>query len=396
MQWTLALIFILTLGINSYWMFPLATFYHYKTTSAQFLQSSGLAGFVRDYFTFNQGIELFLLVSGLLGLYLWKVRKEHLKYLSLAGGLIFLLFVSYYGSLFTFISDLQPQRFVIPFNLFLIVPATCGISWLVNTIKNNRTKKKWFMVIFICLVVLAPLFAGKRYTIAFDFYYFRPFITSLHSGNKALIQWITEETTNEGRILIEDSCFLDTQGKDTSPWGHQFYLTHLPALLPYYTGREFIGGPHPFSIIQHHFAEFHDGILFKNAIETFSLPDLQSYFDLYNIKWIICWSDRARTFFNQYPHYLLQGDKVDKFYTYTVNRAPSYFYKGKGRISADYNQLQLTEIEPNDEIIIKYHWLQQFKTDPPRQIEKVMIMDDPIGFIKILNPPSSILVYNGY
>jgi len=395
-HFTLFLIFVLTLGINSFWLIPLLKFYHYKTSSSQFLQSSGLAGFIGGYFTANQGIELLLLVFGLLGLYLWKFQKEHLKYLSVVGGVIFLLFLSYYGSVFTFISDLQPQRFIIPLNLFLIVPAACGISWLINLIKDNRTKKKWLMVIFLFFVVLIPLFTGKRYTIAFDFYYWRPFITSLHPGNKALIQWITEETTKEGRILIEDSCFLDTQGKDTSPWGHQFYLTHFPALLPYYTGREFIGGPHPYSIIKHHFAEFHDGILFKKAIDTFTLPELQSYFDLYNIKWIICWSDLSRAFFNRSPHYLQPNERVDKFYTYTVKRTPSYFYKGKGQISADYNKLQLTEIEPDGEIIIKYHWLEQLRTDPPRPLERVMLMDDPIGFIKIHNPPSSILVYNSY
>ena len=395
-HFTLVLIGILTLAINSIWLIPLLKFYHYKTSSSQFLQSSGIAGFIGDYFTANQGIELLLLVFGLLGLYLWKFRKEYLKYLSVAGGVIFLLFLSYYGSVFAFISDLQPQRFIIPLNLFLIVPAVYGISWLINLIKDNRTKKKWLMSIFLFFVVLIPLFAGKRYTIAFDFYYWRPFITSLHPGNKALIQWIIEETTKEGRILIEDSCFLDTQGKGRNPWGHQFYLTHLPALLPYYTGREFIGGPHPYSIIKHHFAEFHDGILFKKAIDTFTLQELQSYFDLYNIKWIICWSDRSRAFLNRFPHYLQPNERVDKFYTYTVKRTPSYFYKGKGEISADYNKLQLTEIEPDGEIIIKYHWLEQLRTDPSRPLERIMLMDDPIGFIKIYNPPPSIVVYNGY
>jgi hypothetical protein len=398
-QCALFLIFILTLGINSFWLTPFVRFYHYKTTSSQFLQSSGLAGFIGDYFTANQGIELLLLVFGLLGLYLWNYRKDPLKYLPVAGGVIFLLFISYGGSVFTFIADLQPQRFVIPFNVFLIVPATCGIAWLMNSISDNRTKKKWLKAIFLCSITLIPLIAGKRNTIAFAFRakpYERPFSTSLHPANKALIQWITEKTTKAGRILVEDSCFLDTQGKGRNPWGHQFYLTHLPALLPYYTGREFIGGPHPYSIIKHHFAEFHDGILFKRPIDTLTLPALQSYFDLYNIKWIICWSEAAKAFFSRFPDYLHPNERVDKFDIYTVQRTPSYFYKGTGQISADYNKLQLTDIASDGEIIIKYHWLQQLRTDPPRPIEKVMIMDDPIGFIKILNPPSSILVYNGY
>ena len=191
------------------------------------------------------------------------------------------------------------------------------------------------MVVVISLIVLllVPSFASKMYAITFGFLdgaYGRPLVTSMHPGNEALVKWILENTTKEGRILIEDSGFLDTQGKDISVWGHQFYLTHFPALLPYYTKREFIGGPYPYSLIRHHFAEFHDGILFKRPLDTFTLPELQSYFDLYNIKWIICWSKKSKEYFNRYPDYLLKNNTINRFYTYTVNRKPSFFYKGEG------------------------------------------------------------------
>ena len=398
-HFTLLLTLMLTIVVNWFWIKPLLELYHYKTPSSQFFQSSGLGGFISDYFTKNNPIELLLLVFGLLGLYLWRLKKEHLNYISLGGVVIFFLFLSYYGSSLTFTADLQPLRFMIPLNSFLTVPAAFGIWWSISLIIDNYAKKDLLIVISLVLIMLVPLFAHKMYAIAFTFLsnpYGRPFITSMHPGNKALVKWIIEKTTKEGRILIEDSGFLDTQGKNQCVWGHQYYLTHLPALLPYYTGREFIGGPYPYSIIQHHFVEFHDGILFKKEIDTISLAELNDYFDLYNIKWVICWSKKSQDFFNKYPHYLLKDDKVDKFYTYTVNRTPSYFYKGKGHIISDYNKLKLTEVKSEGEIIIKYHWLKYLKTDPPRPLEKVMIMDDPIGFIKIHNPPSSIVVYNAY
>jgi len=401
-HFTLVLTLVLTIVVNWFWIKPLLElyqFYHYRTNLSQFLQSSGLGGFIADYFTKNQNIELLLLVFGLLGLYLWRLRKEHLKYISLGGAVIFLWFLSYYGSLLTLTTELQPLRFMIPLHSFLTVPAAFGIWWSITTIKDTYAKRDLLTVMSLILIMLIPLFARKMYAIAFAFRsqpFGRPFTTSMHPGNKALIKWIIEKTTKEGRILIEDSGFFDTQGKDKCVWGHQYYLTHFPALLPYYTGREFIGGPYPYSIIRHHFAEFHDGILFKKEIDTLSLPALKHYFDLYNIKWIICWSKKSQDFFNKYPHYLLKDDKVDKFYTYTVNRTPSYFYKGEGQIISDYNKLQLTEVKSQGEIIIKYHWLKYLKTDPPRPLEKVMIMDDPIGFIKIHNPPSSIVVYNAY
>ena len=397
-QLALLLIFALTLLVNSIWLLPFLEFHHYRTTSSQFFQSSGLVGFISDYFTKNQNIELLLLVFGLLGLYLWRQRKEHFKYIPLGGAVIFLLFLSYFGSLFNLTADLQPMRFKMPLHLFLVVPAAYGIWWSITTIKDSYARRELLMVTSLLLIMLIPLFAGKIYAVAFAFRAkpYRPFITSMHPGNKTLIKWITDQTTKEGRILIEDSGFLDKQGRNQSVWGHQFYLTHFPALLPYYTEREFIGGPYPNTLIKHHFAEFHDGILFKKDIDSISLPVLKQYFDLYNIKWVICWSKKSREFFDKYPHYLLSGTKVAKFYTYTVNRTPSFFHKGKGQITSDYNKLKLTQVKSDGEIIIKYHWLQHLKTDPPRPIEKVMVMDDPIGFIKIHNPPPSILVYNAY
>lgn len=394
-QFTLFLILVLTLVINWFWLIPFLEFYHYRTTSSQFFQSSGAVGFIRDYLTQHQNIELLLLVFGLLGLYRWRLRKEHLKFISLGGATLFLLFLSYFGSVFTLTADLQPMRFKIPLHTILVIPAAFGLWWSITTIKDNYAKKDLMLAIFFILIMLIPLFADKMYVTFLKKPYF--FETSMHPGNKALVTWILENTTREGRILIEDSGKFDTQGKDQIfVWGHQFYFTHFPALLPYYTGREFIGGPYPYSIIKHHFAEFHDGILFKKEIDTLSLPEVKRYFDLYNIKWIVCWSKKSREFFNKYPRYLLNDNKVDKFYIYTVNRTPSFFYKGNGQIISDYNKLQLTKVKSEDEIIIKYHWLKHLKTDPPRPIEKVMIMDDPIGFIKIHNPPPSILVYNSY
>ena len=398
-HFTLLLIFVLTLVVNSFWLLPFLEFRHYRTTSSQFFQASGLAVFISDYFTKNQNTELLLLVFGTLGLYLWRMKQEYLKYISLGGTVIFLLLLSYFGNLFDLTADLQPARFKIPLNSFLVVPAAYGIWWSAITIKDRYARKELLIVISLLLIMLIPLFASKIYVVAFAFRAKpngRPFNTSLHPGNKALVKWVLEKTTKEGRILIEDSGFFDTQRKDRNPWGHQFYLTHFPALLPYYTKREFIGGPYPYSLIRHHFAEFHDAILFKKEIGTLSLSELKQYFDLYNIKWIICWSEKSQAFFNKYPYYLLKDNRVAKFHTYIVNRTPSFFYNGEGEIISDYNKLKLTRIKSDGEIIIKYHWLKNFKTDPPRTIEKVFLMDDPIGFIKILNPPSSLLIYNAY
>jgi hypothetical protein len=61
------------------------------------------------------------------------------------------------------------------------------------------------------------------------------------------------------------------------------------------------------------------------------------------------------------------------------------------------NAIYLEEIKPDDgEIIISYHWMKYLKTDPLRTAERVFFLKDPVGFIKIKDPPQSMVIYNNY
>jgi hypothetical protein len=205
---------------------------------------------------------------------------------------------------------------------------------------------------------------------------------------KKLLTWIEENTTQEGRILIEDSEYTTS---------HQYYGGHLPALFPEYVKREFLCGPRPMYPIKHSYASFTAGLLFEKKIGDYSLDKLQQQFNLYNVKWIVCWSDESKKVFSQFPGYLLKLEEIDKFTLYQVNREPSFFIKGKGLVKSDYNRLELSHIVPQDsEVIINYHWMKYFKTNPPRKLERVFVGDDPVGFIRIVDPPKSLVIYNGY
>ena len=88
---------------------------------------------------------------------------------------------------------------------------------------------------------------------------------------------------------------------------------------------------------------------------------------------------------------------IDNFTVYEVKRTATFFLKGSGTVRADYNRLELTDIVPEQgEIIISYHWMKFFKTIPQVRIERADALGDPVGFIKIINPPPSLVVVNGY
>jgi hypothetical protein len=66
-------------------------------------------------------------------------------------------------------------------------------------------------------------------------------------------------------------------------------------------------------------------------------------------------------------------------------------------VRSDYNRLELSRLSAaDDEVIISYHWMQGLQSNPERKLERVFVGADPIGFIRIIDPPKSLVIYNGY
>jgi hypothetical protein len=271
-------------------------------------------------------------------------------------------------------------------NVFLIIPASVGMFLTLQALFQGRSPvaKVFICVLTFALLVgpvvkpLRTIYKGKLYRLNCEF----------PVPAKDLLNCLEANTTAEGRILLEDSEF------DTD---HQYYGAHLPALFPEYVKREFLCGPRPKYPIKHSYASFTAGLLFEKKIGDYSLDELQQQFNLYNIKWIVCWSEGSKKVFSRFPGYILKLKEIDKFTVYQVNREPSFFIKGKGLVKSDYNRLELSNVVPQSgEIVINYHWMKGFKTNPVRKLERVFVGNDPIGFIRIIDPPRSLVIYNGY
>jgi len=397
------LLVITILIVNSYWLIPISQFFQEKTTRPEnynfTLQTDNIFEPFNVYLKQKQSIpyrktpqlnntfmDVILLLFGLCGLYSW-LREKRLKLmLPFLSGVIFIFIIAYYGSYTDLFSQLQPQRFTIPLNILLIIPCSAGMLLSIHTLFKGRNMTASLFIlslafVFLVYPVMKPLKAIYKYNL------YR-LSCNFPAPLKDLLNWIKEHTTREGRILIEDSEF------DT---GHQYYGAHLPALFPEYVKREYLCGPRPMYPIKHSYASFTAGVLFEKNIEDYSLEELKSSFKLYNVKWIVCWLEKSKDFLNQYPEYIVKTAEIDKFTIYQVKRKPSFFLKGEGKVKSDYNRLELNQIAAEDsEIIISYHFMKYLKTKPKRKLERVFLSDDPIGFIRIIDPPRSLTIYNGY
>ena len=399
----IALMVVIVLLINSYWLLPIMQFFQDKTVRPEnynfTMQIDNLFEPINVYFKQKQSIlyrktpqlnntfiEALLLLFGAGGFYyLWKARTIKLM-LSILGGTAFLFVIAYYGSHTQFFPQLQPQRFTIPLNIFLIIPASISMFLMFRSLFKEKSKPAvCFSAGLIFVLLVGPVLKPLKTLYSYNLYRLScEFPTPL----KDLLTWFENNTSREGRILIEDSEF-DTE--------HQFYGAHFPALFPEKVKREYLCGPRPMYPIKHSYASFTSGVLFEKKIGDYSLEELKEMYDLFNVKWIVCWSDVSKDFFDRFPDYVTPTGKIDRFSIYQVNRSPSFFLKGSGEVKADYNRLELNQLVAEDnEIIISYHWMEGLKTVPPRKLDRVFAGNDPIGFIRITDPPQSLIIYNDY
>ncbi|MBM4309954.1 MAG: hypothetical protein FJ119_03265 [Deltaproteobacteria bacterium] len=393
---------------NMFWLVPVFDFLHDKTTTPEHyefaLQIKDFLEPFNVYVKQRRGIahsipvlnstfiEAVLMVLGIFGCGYWWRNGQRRLASAFGGGIVFIFLVTFYGSHMPFFSQFQPQRFANALNVLLLIPAGIGLTLCLDLLFRRRSR---FEVLMLSAVLFVILYQPAV----------RPFLTIARSNLYRLnctmpppvidlVDFLAQHTTPDGRILIEDSEFINEPGYSEP---EAYYGTHLPGLFPALLKREYLCGPRPMYPIKHSFASFTRGVLFDRPIADYSLQELQAAFDLFNVRWIVCWFDESCAFFDALPQYIRKAGAVDKFTVYEVLREPSFFIKGSGRVTSDYNRIELSDVQAEDEeVIISYHWMQYLVTDSGAQLERVMIGDDPIGFIKIKNPPKHFTIYNGY
>ena len=331
-------------------------------------------------------VDVLLMGLGVMGIVQWKREGDTFKVFLFVISIIFFFLLAYYGSFLNFTANLLPLRFVIFMNIFLIIPASRGISKLCGLFFIDKSLKIQYISLAVVFYLTGTLLSNPYYHL-FVKKDFR-LITSIPQPIEELIQWTVDTTSPDGRILIESSDF------DTN---HQYYGTHLTYVFPLITNREYIGNYAYYPVCLDNFTTFTSYRLFEKPIEYYTSAKLQPYLDLYNIKCVIVWSDASKKLFQSAPSYFIFKKRIDKFFIFEVNRVPSFFIKGRGEIKAELNRIELKNVKQEDgEVILSYHWMKYLKTEPTLTLEKIFFLEDPVGFIKITDPPPSLVIYNRY
>jgi hypothetical protein len=382
------------------WIEGYLLFSHYRdfgdfyTTegTTQFAPKGGLLAPLYVYVPAPKFVSLLPVLFGVIGLWRWRRTRSDGLLAVFVPQIALLFVVAFYGGLLG-MSAIGPARITLPLGLYLFFPAAdamaSGASRAFRWLRRNTPdglKPVALVVAFVVLASAVPLSGLSKS-------FWRPFTLpnlekreGFTEHGMALIEWLRKNTDSSGRILHEET------SRDT----HQYYGTHMPALIPYYAGREMAGGPAPHALIKHNFLRFIAGTLRGKPIQSFDGESLSAYLSLYNVRWVMCWKRSTKRYFNRLP-LAVHVSNFDKFALYRIESPPSYFLRGTGTLEVQGQKIILRDLQPDaGEVAIKYHWLESLRSDPPGRIERLFVLDDPIPFISLKNPPSEVVIFNDF
>jgi len=379
----------LSLFFNAAWLTPAIT-HRGDDISDQIVRqlplfaSSDPLTFVKDYlgsvgyWTFRaafleKGFRVALLVVGLFGT--WKLIQsdKHDLGVMLASALTGLFVVTYFGGLTPFTSSWQPLRFKVPLDLFLAIGAAYGATrWLTTP----RTSRSWIVPFLLGCGLVTFLFNLIQTESTGRLRLRSRLIPEL----SAVVDWIKRETPANARVLFEES------GDES---GFVYDRTYLSAFLPHLTGRQLIGGPINLYNDRHHFAEFHSGKIFKKDSQSLSDEQLRSYLNLYNIGAVVAFDPALIQRLQSIPGLVTIDQRIGPVHLMKVNQPLSWFIEGEGEVQVGFNRLDLSHLK-GQVVILKYHWIEGLTGSSPVKTEPVKMLDDPIPFIKLINPPPAV------
>jgi hypothetical protein len=294
-----------------------------------------------------------------------------------------LILMAAIGAVIPGLGETQPNRFAPVGYLMLVIPAAIGVFTMFSAAVKRSAKPirlGAFASLAIVFLVSSYLFNEVRREVSYeDFGHYGappPQVAPVGDYSRWIIGWLERETSAEGRVFFETSK------------GRIYDGARMAGYYAYTSDREFIGGPYPFMF----FAGFWDEWAFGRPLAQIAPEEFVKYLDLYNIGWVVAHSDITKQYLEKLPGVTI-CDEFKHVRAYKIEKPLSYFVEGNGRIrERGHNNLVISELS-GDSVTLKYHFFEGMKSNPEAKLVPIKMMDDPVPFIKIINPPETIRLY---
>lgn len=369
---------LLVLAVNAFWLVPFFRYLNIKTASQSFFQIDGIRGLLAMVVKPGNFPALLLIVLGVIGFGALVRQRRLAEAVVPAAASVFLLFFAGFGVHLPLVDQMEPGRFLVPSFVFMAPLAGAGLAALVDGIRAAPVSPRFFRSarasVAIVLLLCSPVFG----LVEARAYYRHTLSTTLTPEVIRAIEAIQKHADDSGRLMIEDG----------PAWAYGD--SHLPSVIPLFTGIEQIGGPYPFMFIEHGFATFQTRATMGEPLIDVQPGRLLQYIDLYNVRWILTATPEAASYVHGLP-YVKALWASEHFSLYGVTTPPTGFASESGvAVRASYDLLQVT-IEPRagqappERIVLKYHWDPGLRVTAPAVISPSRLLDDPVPLI-LLEP----------
>jgi hypothetical protein len=293
-----------------------------------------------------------ILLAGAFGLYHIHKRHKRNRELSLllSSFIIFFLALSLLGIFF--VTPLKPHRFTVPLMLFMAIPASVFVNVLIKS--NKITSKALVVFVFIIATLL-----------------YIPYYGAIRRASPSALEfpgWIKENTGPDSRIYFESGSVSDPK----------IYGGNHLAFYQVLIQRDMVAEPFGIPIDTKKYMLPEIMHINKNRLGDFDGPSLCSYFDLFNIGYVVVWSEKGKNILrssNCSVHVddfvftdcdVCQKEKLSLFKT-NINR--SYFLDGSGNTIHYLNTIEVNVTNSTHETILKFYWHDKLRAFPDLLME---------------------------
>jgi hypothetical protein len=374
---------VLVLAINMIWIAPLLQHLSLKTTSG-YHWIGDLRALARDLaLTRGSGLRLLLYAFGVGGLVVWW-REGRRNLAELIGVPVVLLtgFGYLAGHLEIFL-DFETYRNNLVVSFLLVSPAATAFDRALGWLRTLAPPKRRGVAVAGALLVLVLLVKNLLFFAPYARGQFgRHALSPLHPADMKVVELVRERVGSDERVLVE--------------------YWPLGAMLPWYTGREVIGGPYPLVWMPHNFANFvvyrevsvaRQTELFGQSTAEITPEEVRIYLEQYGIGWIVASSDETKALFDTVAT-VSRVEDLGRNRVYRLDAPTGLTARGTATVEGRFGSLVLRDVAPG-EVVLRYHWSPTLVSEPPQAVLPCSMPGDPVPFIFLPDARDGVLLDRG-
>jgi hypothetical protein len=392
----------LTLIANFWWLKTALRSFQWILDSAYYEQGGvefvvyDLLGLLHDASTQGMigphtAVRVLAAVASVFALASWRRRGDR-RWLPVFVLIVSMAALAYLGG-YTPAAQIQPYRHALPLGFALTIPAGW---WLAETLKSRawrdrgvgRSRRAWMWI--VTALATAHLVSDAAYFFAPSM----PSMQKLEGGVEVPINSLGHGYTPSYRYDQQDDweqliAWVDAHDDGQSRW----LVTHevLGEYLMARTDAQILGGFRVRNL------EHSDANWFRRAGAPPYRPELfQRYLEDYGVGWVIVPRQQLHPWWEQYPRLLTRAGFANGMIVYQVN-VKTALLDGPGRVDATTNRIAVSRTQTDQDLVLRYHWMQTLRCEPDCRIVPEPLEGDRIGFMRVLAPhPRDFVIENAY